>query len=79
VPRNDDLFAIFPDLPRMRHSSPEEQVTQAGRQVEDIRPRASENILSQRAAAERVRAATAGRFRKRAKGKVRNLTLARRG
>jgi len=77
VPRNDDLFAIFPDLPRMR-SSPEEQVTQAGRQVEDIRPRASENILSQRAAAERVRAAAAGRFRKRGKGKVRNLTLARR-
>ena len=69
MPRNDDLFAIFPDLPRMRHSSPEEQVTQAGRQVKDIRPRASENILCQGAAAERVRAAPTGRFRKRAREK----------
>jgi len=78
VPRNDDLFAIFPDLPGMRHSSPEEQVTQAGRPVESIRPRARENILRQQAAAERVRAAPGGRFPKRGKGDVRNLTLARR-
>jgi hypothetical protein len=67
LPRHDDLFEIFPDLPRKRHRSPEEQMGQVQRQVDVIRQRAHENILRQRAAAERVRTAIAGRFRGRSK------------
>jgi hypothetical protein len=67
VPSHADLFEIFPDLPRMRHRSSEGQIGQVQWQVEVIRRRAHENILRQRAAAERVRTAIAGPFRGRNK------------
>jgi len=63
----DDLFEIFPDLPRAEHRSPEQQIDQMRQQVDHIRRRAHENILRQRAAAARVRTAVAGRFRGRRK------------
>ena len=53
----NDLFAIFPDLPGMRHRSAQEQIADVHRQVQKTRQRASENILRQKAATERVRAA----------------------
>jgi hypothetical protein len=62
-PRRDDLFQIFPDLPGMRKRTPSEQVERVHRQVQDTRERASENILRQHAATERVRAAISGRRR----------------
>jgi hypothetical protein len=58
---SNDLFAIFPDLPRMRHRTPEEQVAQVRRQAEATRERANRNIERQRAASARVRAAIRGR------------------
>ena len=39
-PHSDDLFEIFPDLPHMRHRTPEEQVAQVRRQVNATRERA---------------------------------------
>ena len=63
-PRRDDLFTIFPDLPGLRKRSAVEQVERVHRQAQDTRERASENILRQQVASERVRAAIAGRRRR---------------
>jgi hypothetical protein len=60
-PHCNDLFEIFPDLPRMRRRSPEDQVTQVRRKVEETRARAYRNIARQREAAERVRTALSAR------------------
>lgn len=60
----DDLFEIFPDLPGLRKRTAAEQVERQHRQVQDTRVRASQNILRQQAASERVRAAIAGRRRR---------------
>jgi hypothetical protein len=56
-PHGNDLFAIFPDLPRMRHRSPDGQVAKVRRQVDETRERARRNIARQQQAAARVRAA----------------------
>ena len=56
-PHSNDLFKIFPDLPRMRHRPPTEQVEAVRRQVEATRERARRNIARQREAAARVAAA----------------------
>jgi hypothetical protein len=63
-PRRDDLFRIFPDLPGLRKRTPAEQVERVHRHVQDTRERAGQNILRQKAASERVRAAVAGRRRR---------------
>ena len=63
-PRRDDLFQIFPDLPGLRKRTAAEQVERVHRQVQDTRERATENILRQQTAAERVRAAISGRRRR---------------
>ncbi len=63
LPRRDDLFQIFPDLPSLRHRTTAEQMETIQRQVQNTRERAGQNIVRQRAAAERVRAAIAGRRR----------------
>ena len=63
-PRRDDLFRIFPDLPGLEKRSPAAQVARMQRQVQDTRDRAGENILRQKTASERVRAAIAGRRRR---------------
>jgi hypothetical protein len=59
----DDLFEIFPDLPRMRHRTPEEQMAQVRRHVTATRERASRNI-EQREATARVRATRSARRRR---------------
>jgi hypothetical protein len=56
-PHSNDLFEIFPDLPRMRHRTPTEQVEKVRREVEVTRDRARRNIARQREAAARVRVA----------------------
>jgi hypothetical protein len=53
----NDLFAIFPDLPGIRQRTAQEQIEEVHRQVRRTRERAGENILRQKAATERVRAA----------------------
>jgi hypothetical protein len=63
-PRRDDLFEMFPDLPGLRKRTAAEQMERVQRQVQDTRERAAANILRQRAASERVRAAVAGRRRR---------------
>ena len=63
-PRRDDLFRIFPDLPGLQKRSPADGVARVHRQVQQTRDRASENILRQKAASQRVRAAVAGRRRR---------------
>ncbi len=63
-PRRDDLFRIFPDLPGMRKRTAAEQVDRVQRQVKETRERASQNILRQQAASDRVRAAISGRHRR---------------
>ena len=63
-PRRDDLFRMFPDLPGLQKRSPADGVGRVHRQVQETRDRASENILRQKAASERVRAAIAGRRRR---------------
>ncbi len=62
-PRHDDLFQMFPDLPGLRKRTAAEQVDRVHRQVQDTRARASQNILRQQAAADRVRAAISERRR----------------
>ena len=62
--RRDDLFQVFPDLPGLRKRTAAEQVARVHRQVQDTRERAGENIMRQKAASERVRAAVAGRQRR---------------
>jgi hypothetical protein len=59
-----DLFEIFPDLPWARFTTREDKKAQIQRQVQDVRERAAANILRQRAASERVRAALAQRWRR---------------
>jgi hypothetical protein len=63
-PRRDDLFQIFPDLPGLRKRTAAEQIERVHRHVQDTRERAGQNILRQKAASERVRAAVAGRRRR---------------
>jgi len=63
-PHTDDLFEIFPDLPRMRQRSPQEHMAQVRRQVDATRRRASINIARQREATARVRAAVSARRRR---------------
>jgi hypothetical protein len=63
-PRRDDLFRIFPDLPGMRPRTAAEQVDRLHSKVKDTRERAAQNILRQRAATERVRAALTARRRR---------------
>ena len=53
----NDLFEIFPDLPGNRHRSAAEQIEAAHVRWKTRGRRANENILRQKAAAERVRAA----------------------
>jgi hypothetical protein len=60
---SNDLFKIFPDLPGVRHRTAQEQIDTVHRQVAATRKRAGENILRQKAATERVRAAIARRRR----------------
>jgi hypothetical protein len=62
-PSTNDLFELFPDLPRRPYRTKEEQISKVHRQVEQTRQRAHENILRQRAATERVRAALIRRRR----------------
>ena len=64
-PHRDDLFRMFPDLPSLRKRSPAEQMQRVQQRVQDTRDRAGVNILRQRAATERVRAAIVGRRRRR--------------
>ena len=64
-PHSDDLFAIFPDLPRLWRRTPEEHVAQMRRQVDETRERAVRNIARQREATARVRAAVSARRRRR--------------
>jgi hypothetical protein len=59
----NDLFAIFPDLPGVRHRTAQEQIEELHRQVRMTRQRVGENILRQKAATERVRAAIMRRRR----------------
>jgi hypothetical protein len=59
----NDLFAIFPDLPWIRHRTAQEQIEEVHRLVQKTRQRAGENILRQKAATERVRAAIVRRRR----------------
>jgi hypothetical protein len=63
-PRRDDLFQMFPDLPSVPSRPAAEQVELVHRKIEETRARASQNILRQREASERVRAAIAGRRRR---------------
>ena len=63
-PRTDDLFTLFPDLPSMPKRTAAEQMDTVHRKVEETRQRAGEQILRQRAASERVRAAIAGPSRR---------------
>jgi hypothetical protein len=60
---SNDLFKIFPDLPGVRHRTAQEQIDMLHRHVAATRQRAGENILRQKAATERVRAAIARRRR----------------
>jgi hypothetical protein len=53
--RGDDLFALFPDLPRLRPRSRAEQVDRIRRQLVDTRVRAAVNIERQRRATAQVR------------------------
>jgi hypothetical protein len=66
APSRDDLFEIFPDLPGLRKPNAPDELEhgkRVHRQVQEARQRASENVLRQQAASERVRAAIAGRRR----------------
>ena len=63
-PHSDDLFEIFPDLPHMRHRTPEEQVAQVRRQVNATRERAHRNIARQRESTARFRDAMSARRRR---------------
>jgi hypothetical protein len=62
--RPDDLFEIFPDLPGLRKRTAAEQLERVHRHADEARERAEQNILRQRAASERVRAAINGRRRR---------------
>jgi hypothetical protein len=59
-PSGNDLFKIFPDLPWARRTTTEGRTERLRRQVQDVRNRAAANIVRQRAATDRVRAALAG-------------------
>ena len=55
----NDLFEIFPDLPWARRRTAADKTLTVQRQVEGVRERADVNILRERAATDRVRAAFA--------------------
>ena len=61
----NDLFELFPDLPGMPYRDPQDRLARLRLQVEETRRRAGDNILRQRAASERVRAAITPWRRKR--------------
>jgi hypothetical protein len=67
IPRRhtNDLFEIFPDLPRLRPRTSQEQILRVRRQADATRRRATLNIDRQRAATERVRTALSARRRRR--------------
>lgn len=57
----NDLFELFPDLPRARHRATHMSRGHLDDQVEQMRLRVGENALRQKAAADRVRDAIARR------------------
>jgi len=59
----DDLFALFPDLPRPRPRTREEQILRLRRLLLLTRERAAHRIAEQKAAVKRVRARVAERQR----------------
>jgi hypothetical protein len=61
VPRRDDLFRIFPDLPRPRPRTGEERILRLRQQMLATRERAAQRIAEQREAVARVRARVAER------------------
>jgi hypothetical protein len=61
VPRHDDLFQIFPDLPQARPRTREERLLRLRQQMIATRERAAKRIAEQREAVERVRARVATR------------------
>jgi hypothetical protein len=61
---SNDLFKIFPDLPRIRHRTPEDHLTQMRRHVSATRDRALGNIARQREATSRVLAVLSARRRR---------------
>ena len=62
-PRRDDLFAIFPDLPRPRSRTRDEQILRMRRLLMLTRSRAARRIVEQQFAVARVRARVAERQR----------------
>jgi hypothetical protein len=64
VPRRDDLFEIFPDLPGVRPRSTAEQVERLHRKAHETRTRARQNIKRQQVAVDQVRTAIAARRRR---------------
>jgi hypothetical protein len=59
--KRNDLFALFPDLPWYPRRTAAGQMEQVRRQVNATQARVDENIVRQRAAAARVRAALSRR------------------
>jgi hypothetical protein len=55
-PRADDLFELFPDLPRPRRARADGFLVKVQQQVEAARQRARANVEKQRARSERVKA-----------------------
>ncbi len=54
--RHNDLFDIFPDLPRARPRQREERLLRLRRLMIETRQRAARRIAEQRTAVERIRA-----------------------
>jgi hypothetical protein len=53
----NDLFALFPELPRFRHRPRADQVRQVRENVERMQARAKESVARHQAAAARIKAA----------------------
>jgi hypothetical protein len=64
APMRDDLFQIFPELPGLRKRAPAEQVERVRRRGQETHERARQNVLRERDASERVRAAIVSRRRR---------------
>jgi hypothetical protein len=64
TPRADDLFEMFPDLPRPRRGSNDGFLGRLHRQVEATRARARANIVKQRARSQVVQAMISSRRRR---------------
>jgi hypothetical protein len=60
-PRHNDLFAIFPDLPRARPRTREEQILRLRRMLTITRERATQRVAEQKRAVALVRARLARR------------------